>query len=150
MALNIANIPNEIAKMSVSGVTIKDIDQIPEFVTGRNCPILFPRPEEFLTGITFTPDSYGVGSSRKWSVRYTLNYIYLHAPVGSMRGLANVYSGFYTKIGLILDAIIAYQTVTEAIDIAPQNAFNITVIEDGKGNQFYGAFMAFNVLEYVN
>ena len=150
MALNIVNIPNEIAKMSISGVTIKDIDQIPEFVTGRNCPILFPRPDNFLTGISFTPDSYGTGTTRKWSVRYVLNYVYLHAPVGSMRGLANIYSGFYTKIGLILDAVIAYQTVAEAIDIAPQGVFNIEVIEDGKGNQFYGTFISLNVLEYVN
>lgn len=150
MALNIVNIPNEIAKMSISGVTIKDIDQIPEWVTGRNCPILFPKPDNFLTSISFTPDSYGTGTSRKWSIRYILNYVYLHAPVGSMRGLANIYSGFYTKIGLILDAVIAYQTVAEAIDISPQGVFNVEVIEDGKGNQFYGTFISLNVLEYVN
>jgi len=150
MTLNIVNIPNEIAKMSVSGVTIKDIDQIPQFVTGRNCPILFPRPDNFATGMTFTPDSYGVGSGRKWSVRYSLNYIFLYAPVGSMRSLSNLFSGFYTKIGLIMDAVIAYQTVTEAIDISPQAVSNIEVIADGKDNQFYGAFIVLNVLEYVN
>ena len=44
MALQIVIVADSISKLSVSGVTLKDIDEIITEGTKRNIPAIFPRP----------------------------------------------------------------------------------------------------------
>ena len=145
--VKIATVLDSISKLSVSGVTIKDVDEIPQEVTERLCPILFPSPDGLVTGLTVTPQSFGAGTSGKNDVNYTLNYVYLHAPIGSGRFIADNVSAMVAKVVLILNALIANDAVTGSVDIEPSIG-EFGVIEDLSGNQFHGVTITIKVLEF--
>ena len=42
-------IANSIAALSVTGVTIKDLDEIPDSAFSGACPIVYPRPDGFVS-----------------------------------------------------------------------------------------------------
>lgn len=150
MALSFITITNSIAALSVSGVTIKDIDEIPEAVLERDCPILYPEPAGFITDFIMVRDSFGPGTSAKITVSYNMTYTFLYSAVGSGRGLFDVYDDMVTKMGLILDAIIANDNLTGAIDFTPDEAFNFGPTADPAGSVFHGAQLVFGIVEFVN
>jgi len=145
--VKIATVADSIAALSVSGVTIKDIDGIPEEVHKRVCPIMFPDPDGFVTNLAVTPQSFGAGTAGKNDVRYTLNYLFLFCPVGSGRYLADNAVGLVNKAVLILNALIANDAVTGSIDIEPKLG-DFGVLQDAAGNQFEGVRVLIDVHEF--
>ena len=146
-SVKIATVADSIAALSVSGVTIKDIDGIPEEVHQRNCPLMFPDPDDFVTSLTVEAMSSGAGTSGKNDVKYTLNYIFLYVPVGSGRYLADNIVGLVNKTVLILNELIANDAVTGSVDIDPKPG-KFGLVEDPTGNQFEGVRIAIDVHEF--
>ena len=109
MALAFATVADSIAALSVSGVTLKDVDNIPEDATGLG-PLIIPAPN-YLTNFSMTRQSYGGGSSAEMDVSYTLNYRLLFAPVGAGRGFIGVVDVMVDKLALFLDAVLAIDTI---------------------------------------
>lgn len=87
MTLLLSTVTNSIAALSVTGLTIKDIDEIPARVYGRNCPIMYPEPLEFMGGWESQKMTFGRGATVKWMMRYNITYTLLYAAIGSGRGL---------------------------------------------------------------
>lgn len=143
-------VPNSIAAMSVSGVTIKDVDEIVDSVTDRACPIIQPIPNGFVTDFSVERDSQGPGSTALQTVMYTLNYRLMFAPVGTGRGLLGVWADMLVKARLFLDAIIANDDLAGTVDIRPVGALNFGPVSDPAGNQFHGCDFALRVQEFVN
>ncbi len=141
-------VTNSIAALSISGVTVKDIDQIPTSAS-MLCPILFPQPNDFVTGITPTFETYGSNGGAKINMTYTLNYVFLECEAGSGISAFDAYNGLITHIAAILQAVLSNDAITGAVDITPHGIPNIGVIEDPAGNQFWGALLSFEILEYV-
>ena len=150
MALAIATIADSIAAVSVSGVTIKDLNEIPEAVTLRDCPVLFPRPDGFVTDLAVKRDSFGTGAVAKMTVTYILTYTFCHAPIGSGRGLFDVYDNMIANAFAIIDAIITNDTVTGLVDLQVDDALNFGPVEDPSGNVFHGCEIQLYVMEFVN
>lgn len=148
MALAAVTIADSIAGLSVSGVTIKDLDQIPQEVQARDCPILFPDPSRYVSDLSVGVDSFGSGSAKK-TVKYMLNYVFLYSETGVGRGLADNAAGVVTKVMLILDAFLANDALTGSIDITPLTT-TAGVVNDPSGKPFYGALLSFAVTEFVN
>lgn len=145
MALSADGVATSIAGLSVSGLTIKDLDGIPEEVLARDCPIVFPDPGNFMTNLAVTRQSF---STAKKDVTYTLNYVYLFAEVSEGRGLFDVYQGLVQGALAFLDAIIANDTLNGAIDITPQGILNFGPEVDPSNNPFFGTTLAFDILEF--
>ena len=98
MALSITTVTNSIAALSVTGVTIKDIDEIPASVDAYDCPILYPEPVDFVTNLTVTAASF----QGKYDVEYDLTYTFLYAQIGEggiVRSLQRVRSKGLPDIG---------------------------------------------------
>ena len=150
MALAFATITDSIAAISVSGVTIKDIDEIPESVAVRDCPIMYPEPDGFISGLTYTRDSTGPGSTALATVTYNMTYAYLHTKVGVGRGLFDIYGDMLTKVGLILDAIIISDGITGVVDLTIGGAIQFGAVPDPAGNMFIGTRLVFAITEFVN
>jgi len=141
--MQIETITNAIEALSVSGVVIRDIDNVPEHVR-LSGPILFPRPNEFITDIEFTRVSQGGGGTAQMNVSYTLNYVYCHAPIGSgVGGLASVYSG------MILEKLFASDNPTGAIDMTVESISNVAVVSDPAGNQYNGVEIGLRITEFL-
>ena len=148
VTVHLESIVTAIAGLSVSGVTIKDINAIPDAATGL-CPILIPQPNNFVTDITPTTQSLGFNGGAKLDVSYSLHYVYLHAEAGSGINTYSVYSGLIAKLVDILEAILSNDVVNGAVDMKIESIGNIGVIEDPAGNEFWGVLFSVRVMEFA-
>ena len=149
MNSQIATVADSIAGLSISGVTIKDIDQIPDSAS-MLCPILLPQPNDFVTNLTFTRQSMGTMGAQKMDCEYFLNYVYLHCEAGSGINAFAPYAGIITKLELILETILNNDTITGAVDIETSAIGSIGVIADPAGNEYWGFLVSFKVKEQTN
>ena len=87
-----------------------------------------------------------------FNVTYTLTYRLYHSKVGTGRsGLFDTFSGMVGKVGLFLDAIIANDTISGAVDIIPNSINNFGPVADPAGKSvFHGCDIGIQVTEFVN
>lgn len=149
MALNIIVIAHNISDLDVNEVHIRDLTAIPEKVTDRDCPILYPLPNGFVTNLTVQIDSFGDARAKK-TVFYTLTYRFLEASLGSGRGLFDLYSDFVKHVFAVLDKLIDSQALSGQIDLEIESISNFGPVADPSGNMFHGCDIALRIMEFVN
>ena len=143
----IATVADSIAGLSISGVTIKDIDQIPD--TARMlCPLLIPQPANFVTDLSVSFETFGSNGGAKINTNYTLNYVFLFCEVGSGLGSFAAFSGLVGKLSTLLIAINSNDAITGAVDVKINSIGNIGVITDPAGVEFWGLEFSLRVLEF--
>jgi hypothetical protein len=151
MALQAAEIATSIAGLSISGMkSLRDLDRIPETVSARECPILYPRPDNWITNMRVERNSYGSGSQARFTLRYTLNYVYLHSPISTGRSLFSEYKAMVQQVLLILAALLATDAPGGVVDLLPQNVPMFDPVVDPAGNFFHGCVIAIDIAELVN
>lgn len=150
MSLAIVTVADSISKLSVSGVTLKDLDGIPTRVRKRDCPIFYPKPDGFISGFTPERVSMGSGSTAQLNVNYNLNYRFLFTPIGSERGLFALYPTMVAKVVLILEAVLANDIITGLVDFQVIDVGEFGPVEDPMGNFFHGCDFSLEILEFVN
>ena len=151
MTLSTSSITAGIAAINISGLSIKDITAIPEQVQPRDCPILFPHPVQFIQGGAGGEEgleTFGTPTSRFWLFNRTYRYLFLYAPVGSTRGMVDIYSGYVSKIDSIMESITELD-VTD-VDVRNISVSELGVIEDPAGSKFYGCTIDIMFREKVN
>jgi len=148
MALSAATVATSIAALSVSGLTIKDLDAIPQEVTARDCPVLYPDPTRFMTDLVIEVDSFGSASAAK-TIRYTLNYVLAYRIVGEERGLYKIYQGFVQKACLFIDAMLANDALSGCID-STTIGLTLGVVQDPSGKSFHGCLIPIRIMEFYN
>jgi hypothetical protein len=149
VALQATTIASSIAGLTVTGVTMKNLTSIPENVAPRDCPIIYPKPDGFMSDLEVVIDSFGSSVGKK-TVRYALTYMYLHSSIGQGRGLFDVYQDMVAKACVFLDAVIANDALTGSIDIQPESMLNFGPVADPAGNYFHGCEIVLKVMEFVN
>ena len=148
MGIKIARVATAIAGLTVTPATIKDISAIPEEVTDRLCPIMFPDPAGFVSGLSVSRETFGADSAASKNVEYTLNYIYLHCESGAVRYITEAIDKMVDNAVIILNAIANNSTVDGAVDITPRISGEFGQLTDPAGNSFFGCRITVNVLEY--
>jgi hypothetical protein len=151
MALQTTAIATSIAGYSVSGVTIRDLDDFQDEIKKRSgdLPVLMPAPN-FFTAPKIEYMAMGTGDVAPINVTYTLNYRFFYEEVGAERELANIFQGFIGKVTAIIDAIIANDSTSNAIHLQVVSISPFGVVVDPSGNEFFGCDFGFGVLEFVN
>lgn len=149
MALQIVTVTNSIGSLSVSGVKMLDLDEIPPSGAIR-APAMFPEPLNFITEFELERNSFGGGSQALFTVRYNLNYTFIYAPIGTGRTGLDLYDEVVSRAAAILDAVIAINTFSGGVNIEPVEVLEFGPVPDPAGNQFLGCRMAFRVTEFVN
>jgi len=149
ITVNLATVADSISNLSISGVNVKDIDQIPESALSV-LPVFYPRPNEFITDLKWSRESYGADSAAAMNLTYTLHYYYLHAVVGSGGGLLAVYSGLITNLVLILKAIFENSNPTGAVDMQLLSISSIGVLTDPAGEtKYHGVEVSLRITEFI-
>ncbi len=143
----IATVADSITGLSISGVTIKDIDQIPDSAT-LLCPLLIPQPANFVTDLSVSFETFGSNGGAKINTNYTLNYVFLFCEIGSGLGAFAAFAGLIAKLSTILVAINSNDAITGAVDIKIGSIGNIGVITDPAGKEFWGLEFSLRVLEF--
>lgn len=148
VSINFETVTNSIAALSISGVTIKDIDEIPEDAAMLT-PILFPQPSGFITDIAPSFETLGSNGAAKMNLEYTLNYVYLHAPVGNGINAFAPYAGMITKLAAIFVAIMSNDAITGLVDLKLNALPNLGVVASPNEVDYWGALISLRVTEYV-
>lgn len=144
---SIGTVADSISGLTISGVTIKDIDQIPDSARMLT-PLLIPRPDNFVSDISVSFETFGSNGSAKINTNYTLNYVFLFCEVGAGLGAFAAFSGLMTKLSAILVAINSNDAITGAVDMKVNSIGNIGVVSDPAGNDFWGLEFSLRILEY--
>jgi hypothetical protein len=148
MALQLAAITNSIAALTVSGVTIKDIDEIPAAVVIRDNALLIPNVYGFITNFDAQKATLGEGVNSQWDVRYRLNYTLFYAPLGSARGMEHFGDAVSAALR-VMDAVMIAVPVTGCVLLRPAGVSDAGPVADAGGNQFFGLQLSLDVLEFV-
>lgn len=141
-------VATSIAGLSISGVNIRDIDNIPDSASMLT-PLLIPQPNDFVTNMAATRESFGGGGTAKLNLTYTLNYVYLHAEAGSGVNTFAVYAGLIDNLILILETILANDNINGAVDMELATVGNIGIINDPADNEYWGVLFSLNITEFV-
>jgi len=144
MTLAITTVCTSIAALTVAGVKICDLDNVPPSGE-RITPILFPDPANPISNIECITESFGGGSSRLMDVDYDLNYIFLYTEMGAGRTGLDYLEGCILKVQAIYDEVLEIDTFTGGVDILPTSSIQPTVIDDPSGKHYYGCMMTFHV-----
>lgn len=148
-SLKLSEIADAISNISISGVVVKDVNQLSASWVSQP-DVLYPHPDQFVTGYSETFVSLLRGTNAPVDVSYTLNYRFLHVQVGETASLYSEYPVLVARVKTIIDAIQAVHAPYSGgmdmtigdIDIGPK--------DDPAGNQYFGADIALNIVEMQN
>lgn len=144
--LRIATVAASIAALTVPGITILDLDEMPASLVGRPLPLLGPSA----VNPTFLTD----WETRRLTLQgnaqnsYTLNYTLYQVPVGSDRGLFAQYPVMVANAAKVVEAIQALPRVDGCKHIALAGMPQFGPVFDASGQQFHGATFALRVTEF--
>jgi hypothetical protein len=144
--VNFVAVADAIANLSISGVTLRDIDQITSSVAVAPAT-LAPKPGGYITNFKVSTESLGTGGAQRMTITYTLNYTYYHCQIGSVLDFGS-YSAMITKIAAILVALLTNDTVTGALDQDP-TVSDIGPVLDPAGNQYHGCVFSLGITQFV-
>jgi len=147
--MNTVTVADSIAKWSVSGVTVKDLDEIPNKGLTRDCPLILPAPD-FIQVASIERDTFGSGAGAKWTFDYTLNYRLFYKEAGTERILGNIYPALVSKAMLFVDAVIAGDNLTGAIDANFGGLSGFGLVPDPVDTLFWGCDIQILITEFVN
>lgn len=144
--LHVADVAAAIAALDIDGVTVYDLDQMPQAVDERACPALGPSASDpsFLTEW----EARRLTTQGNWQNVYTLNYSLFQAKVAKGRGLFEQYPAMVAKAAAVVEA---FQRITRVdgckhIAVAGMPAFG--PVFDASGQQFHGCTVSLRVHEY--
>ena len=148
MTLSINTITNSIAALSVTGVTIKDLDEIPDSVDTNDCPMVFPNPDGFVSSFELERAAMSSGTSNVWDVRYTLTYRFCYSEIGMGLGLFDQYDDMVDKVQDFVDKMLVSDTLTGAVDIEVEDITTFGPVSDPAGKMFHGCDISLRILEF--
>jgi len=149
MSIPIDTITAAIAALTVSGVTIRDTSACTDAVMVRDCPVLAPRPNNFVMLNPVERDTFGASSVARKTVTFTLSYRFFHSVIGQGRGVYEVFPLYLDKIFAIMDALIACD-LGGTVDMNLSGVPNLGVVTDGADNQFWGSDVEIICTVFIN
>lgn len=147
MALNSAAISAGVAALSISGVTVKDVTDIPRIVTVGECPMLIPSPDSWIAGGLgqIGPNTFGPGM---WEFSRAFTYLYLHTATGQKPELSDHIGAMAAKVDLILTELAGLDI--SGVDVESIECGGSAEITDPVGNSFFGCQIILTVKERLN
>ena len=151
MAIALRSIVTNIAAISVTGLTIYDLDDLKDALDVSACPVLYPDPVNFVTNLRVEMNSFEITGGAKKTIYYTLTYIFAYAPAGSGRGLFDKYPGMVDLAADILDALQAARTTISGSLLFDINTIaGFGPVADPAGNIFHGCQFLLDCQEFIN
>jgi hypothetical protein len=151
ITLLLPQIANAISALSISGVTIKDYDEISAAQTGQ-ANVMYPNPEApgWITDFTLSYPSLLEGGDAPVDISYTLNYRFLHVQIGDLSQFPKSYKDLVDKVALIIAGIISIHSPYSGRVNMKMGNISIGGRTDLAGNQYHGADIAILITEMQN
>lgn len=148
LSIHPTTVSASIAGLSISGVTIKDIDEIPE-TANMLCPLLVPQPNNFIANIKINNKSYGSNGTQKADFEYDLNYAFLYCEAGAGINTYAPYAGLLAKLEDVLETVINNDVISGLVDMTLTGISNVGIIPDPADNEYWGVLVTLHCLEYA-
>ena len=148
MTLSVVTIADSISKLSVTGVAIKDINEIPDSVNDGDCPMVIPKPDGFVSDFELERVAMSSGASNVLDVHYTLTYRFLHSELGLGMGILDAYPGMVDKVCDFIDKMLVSDAVTGSVDLQVEDISAFGPVSDPSGKMFHGCDISFRILEF--
>jgi len=150
MALALATVANSIEALTITGLTIYDLDNVPASVDVRTTAALVPL-SDYVTGFILAHDTFGAGNTAEMTVTYTVNYRLFYSIYGAGRtDLLEKQAGLIAMVAAIWDSVITNDSLTGCVNIEPVGVTGIGIVMDPTNHEFLGCNMSFTVMEFVN
>jgi len=147
MTLAITTVVDSIAALTIAGVKICALDNVPPSAL-KLAPIMFPDPANPVSGFVAEHMSFGGGSSALMDVDYDLNYIFVYCEIGAGRTGLDYLEKLILKVQAIYDEILLIDTFAGGVDIMPTDNVKPGIVTDPAGNSYYGCLLTFHVKEF--
>lgn len=151
VSLYLQSITNAIAAISISGVTVKDSDEIVASWAGTP-NILYPNPNDdgFITNFRIQYDSIMQGADAPMTIGYTLNYRFLGTQIGDLATFPAEYANIVSKVAVIVNALITVPAPYSGRVELTIGGVTVGAKADPVGNMYHGADFALNITEMQN
>ena len=148
ITLHLTDVITAIAGISVTGLTVCDLDEIPESADG-NLSLMFPSPGEpsFMTNFAIERVTFGM-SLAGMDASYTLNYKFLYQVAGAGRGLFEFYPGMVEMAANIIEALSGTVTLNGAVTWTPRIG-DFVLITDPSGVTWDGCLISIDILDFI-
>jgi hypothetical protein len=144
--INFTTVTNAIEALSIAGVTVLDIDEIPDTL-GLDNHVLAPMPAGFVSNFAITRDEQ---SAQLLTLDYTLTYRYYHTRIaGGLGGLFATYSGLVANAAAILLACASKTVLSGALDSGMPSIANMGPVTDPSGNAYHGFDVIFQIKQFL-
>ena len=146
MAINAVRLAGAIADLVVADLTIRDLDNVPQAITARDCPMIYPVPEKFL----FLEDAQQLtfGPTALWQYTYALTYRYVFGPVGNERNQSKTLPSAVTGYVNFIKVVSRNAQLLNNLHVKPGDTPEWGVLSDSSGQQFQAADLLLRVVEY--
>lgn len=143
--LHVVEVARAIAAMTIDGVTVAELEEMPLSATSRDLPLLAPAVDR-----AFLSDwvSRRISAQGNVAMAYTLNYTFYYAPFGQGRGLADIYPSLIAAVQTVVDAFNAVTRVNGCKRLELAGLPQVGLVRDASENQFHGALLALRVTEF--
>jgi hypothetical protein len=140
--LYLANIADAISSISISGVTVKDKDQVSaSWLAQPN--VLFPNVENWIDNFTL---AYNILDGVE-TVSYTLNYRFLSTQIGDLATFPVAFSDLVDKVSTILGALVDVLSPYSDNVTMKVTSVQIGGRTDPVGNEYHGADISLAIEE---
>ena len=156
-SLKISTVCTSIAALTISitkpdGTTgnllIRDLPNMRESINQQDCPVLTPRPDNFVTNLRIERDTFGADAAYK-TAYYTLNYTFYFYPVHAGAGLFEKYGAMVTAAAVMLTYLATHTNLTGTTDIMPEAQTSFGIQLDVAQTAFHGCEVALNVEQFL-
>jgi len=148
ISINFATVANSIKSLSVSGVNMLNIDQIPQSGS-LVLPVVFPQPNGWLDNVNPIAQSLGSNGTEKMDFSYTLHYVFLYAEAGSGISQTDPIAPMLAKLELIVETILNNDAITGLVDMRLNGIEGVGRIQDVSGNDYWGALFSLRCMEFA-
>lgn len=148
--MNYSYLTDQISKLTITGVTCLDIDEIPETVILRGgTALLFPDPANVITDMVVKRETFMTGANVLYSYRYNLNYILACFQVGEGRGLRDLIPQMAVMGAAVMEALSETHYTSPVLNPVIPTIRGFTTFNDPAGAPlFHGATIALAVHEF--
>jgi hypothetical protein len=142
--IDFTTVTNSIAALSISGVTVKDSDELTNALGGMFA-MLVPVPDNFITGLRVVTVS---SNKVNLDVHYDLHYRYFHCKPG-VNSLFSDYQNLLTNLAAITVAFSQNESLSGAIDNGAPTYGPIGTLQDNAGNVYLGCDLTIHVFQFL-
>jgi hypothetical protein len=149
MALSATTIDTALMALTITGVTCKSLANIPPTVAERDCPIIFPDPENWAGDMSLGIglETFGV-STGYWECTRTLNYLFLYQKVGADRTAFKPLVAMSDKRDAMVEQFCEINI--SGVDVLGVTSTPLTVLVGPDGTSFHGFRIGVVVRERMN